>query len=76
MSKYYKFHYDAGYVGTDVDEVFKFSDDTSERKVEEIFDDWYDDQRSDSGVYGINYVREYTGSNTEYRISSTETKDI
>lgn len=51
MSKYYKFHYDAGYVGTDVDEVFKFSDDTSERKVEEIFDDWYDDQRSDSGVY-------------------------
>lgn len=51
MSKYFKFHYSAGYCGTDVDEVFKFSDDTSEKEIEEIFNDWYDEQRSDNGRY-------------------------
>ncbi len=51
MSKYYKFYYNAGYIGTDVEEVFKISDDTSARKVEEIFDEWYDEQRSDSGSF-------------------------
>lgn len=51
MSKYYKFHYDAGYIGTDVDEVMKVSDDTSESEVEGIFDDWYDEQRSDHGGF-------------------------
>ncbi len=51
MSKYYKFYYDAGYIGTDVEEVFKISDDVSEKELEEIFDDWYDSQRSDSGGY-------------------------
>lgn len=51
MSKYYQFHYDAGYVGTDVDEVIKVSDDVSEKELEEIFDDWYEGQRSDSGGY-------------------------
>lgn len=51
MSKYYKFHYSAGYVGTDVDEVIKVSDDVSEKELEEIFDDWYESQRNDSGGY-------------------------
>lgn len=51
MSRYYKFHYDTGYYGTDVDEVIKVSDDVSEKELEEIFDDWYESQRSDSGVY-------------------------
>lgn len=51
MSKYYKFHYDAGYCGTDTDEVFKFSDDTPESKVEEVFEDWYENQKNDSGDF-------------------------
>ena len=51
MAKYFKFHYDAGYVGTDVDEVYKFDDDISDNEVEEVFDDWYDEQRSDNGEY-------------------------
>ena len=51
MAKYFKFHYDAGYVGTDVDEVYKFDDDISDNEVEELFDDWYDNQRRDNGEY-------------------------
>lgn len=51
MAKYFKFHYDAGYVGTDVDEVYKFDDDISDNEVEDAFDEWYDDQRSDNGEY-------------------------
>lgn len=51
MAKYFKFHYDAGYVGTDVDEVYKFDDDISDNEVEEVFDDWYEEQRSDNGEY-------------------------
>ncbi len=51
MSKYYKFHYSAGYVGTDVGEVMKFSDDASESEVEETFDDWYANRQRDSGGY-------------------------
>lgn len=51
MSKYYKFHYSAGYVGTDVDEVMKFSDDVSESEVQETFDDWYEEQRHDYGDF-------------------------
>lgn len=51
MAKYFKFHYDAGYVGTDVDEVYKFDDDISDNEVEETFDDWYEEQRSDNGEY-------------------------
>ncbi len=51
MAKYYKFHYSAGYVGTDVDEVMKFSDDVSENEVQETFDDWYEEQRSDEGDF-------------------------
>ena len=51
MAKYFKFHYDAGYVGTDVYEVYKFDDDISDNEVEEVFDDWYEEQRSDNGEY-------------------------
>lgn len=51
MAKYYKFHYSAGYAGTDVDEIVKFSDDVSESEVKETFDDWYEEQRSDEGNF-------------------------
>lgn len=51
MAKYYKFHYSAGYVGTDVDEIMKFSDDVSESEVQETFDDWYEEQRNDCGNF-------------------------
>lgn len=51
MAKYFKFHYDAGYIGTDVNEVFKFDGDISDNEVEDVFDNWYDEQRSDNGSY-------------------------
>ena len=51
MAKYYKFHYDAGYCGTDVDEVFKYDDDVCEVQVQSDFEDWYESQRNDSGDF-------------------------
>lgn len=51
MAKYYKFHYDAGYCGTDVDEVFKYDDDISENQVQSDYEDWYEAQRSDIGDF-------------------------
>lgn len=52
MAKYYKFHYSAGYVGTDEEAIYKFSDDVSEKEVEETFDDWYESVRTDEGSFG------------------------
>lgn len=49
MAKYYRFKYSAGYIGTDTEEIFKFNDDITEKEVDEIFDDWYAEQRSDYG---------------------------
>lgn len=51
MAKYYKFHYDAGYCGTDVDEVFKYDDCVSEQEIEEDFDEWVEEQRTDRRYY-------------------------
>lgn len=51
MAKYYKFHYSAGYCGTDEKQILKFSDDASEKEVEEVFDDWYDSVNTASGNY-------------------------
>jgi hypothetical protein len=51
MAKYYRFHYSAGYVGTDVDEIFKFPDNVTENEVSETFDEWYDEQLTSSGSY-------------------------
>lgn len=46
MAKYYQFHYDAGYIGTEVDEVFKYDDDVSEVTVNRDFMRWYENQSS------------------------------
>lgn len=51
MAKYYKFHYSAGYVGTDEEAIYKFADDVSEKEVAEIFDDWYENVKTDEGDY-------------------------
>lgn len=51
MAKYYKFHYYAGYCGTDEEQIVKFSDDVSEKEVSEIFDDWYDSVNTSEGNY-------------------------
>ena len=47
MAKYYKFHYSAGYCGTDQTAICKFSDDVSETEVEEAFDEWHEYVRTD-----------------------------
>lgn len=51
MSKYYRFHYSAGYCGTDEESIVKFSDDVSEKEVEETFDDWYESVKTCEGSY-------------------------
>ncbi len=51
MAKYYKFSYSAGYCGTDEEQIFKFSDNVSEKEVEETFDDWYECVNTASGSY-------------------------
>lgn len=51
MAKYYKFHYDAGYCGTDDEKVFKYDNDVSEEQVESDFEEWYEFQRSDNGNF-------------------------
>lgn len=39
MAKYYKFHYSAGYVGTDETAVYKYADSVEQKEVQEDFDD-------------------------------------
>lgn len=51
MAKYYRFHYSAGYCGTDEEHIVKFSDDVSEEEVEEAFDDWYESVNTANGDY-------------------------
>ena len=51
MAKYYKFHYSAGYCGTDEEQIVKFADDVSEKEVSDIFDDWYDSVDTSYGHY-------------------------
>lgn len=51
MVKYYKFHYSAGYCGTDEEQIVKFADDVSEKEVSDTFDDWYDSVNTASGSY-------------------------
>lgn len=51
MAKYYKFHYSAGYVGTDETEVYKYDDSVEEKNVKEDFEDWYEEQRKDTGSF-------------------------
>lgn len=51
MAKYYKFHYSAGYCGTDEWQIVKFADDVSEKEVSDAFDDWYDSVNTASGSY-------------------------
>lgn len=51
MAKYYRFHYSAGYCGTDEEQIVKFSDDVSEKEVEETFDDWYESVKTCEGDY-------------------------
>lgn len=51
MAKYYRFTFSAGYIGTDEIEIYKFDDNASESEVSEVFDDWYDNMRKDSGDF-------------------------
>ena len=51
MAKYYKFHYSAGYCGTDEEQIVKFADDASEDEVKEAFEDWYSSVNTASGRF-------------------------
>lgn len=51
MAKYYKFHYSAGYAGTDETAVYKYDDSVEEKNVKEDFEDWYEEQRKDVGSF-------------------------
>lgn len=51
MAKYYKFYYSAGYCGTKEEQIVKFDDNVSEKKVTEAFEDWYDSVNTSSGDY-------------------------
>lgn len=51
MSKYYRFKYSAGYVGTDEEEIVEVPDTYSESDVEELFDEWYADHDMSIGVF-------------------------
>lgn len=51
MAKYYKFTYSAGYVGTDETAIYKFADDVSESEVQEVFDNWYEEQQRHYGDF-------------------------
>lgn len=46
MSKYVKFEYSAGYVGTDVTEIYVFDDDATEDQIEREFKEWVESQHS------------------------------
>lgn len=49
MARYRKFTYNAGYIGTTEEEIFKFSDSCTDAEIESIYEDWYEAQRRDSG---------------------------
>ena len=51
MAKYYRFHYSAGYCGTDEGQIAKFADDVSGKEVEEAFDNWYELVKTCEGSY-------------------------
>lgn len=51
MAKYYRFHYSAGYIGTDEEQIVKFPDDVSLEELSDTFDDWYDSVNTASGNY-------------------------
>jgi hypothetical protein len=44
MAKYRKFYYNAGYIGTTTEVAMKFSDDTTENEIKDIFDEWVEEQ--------------------------------
>lgn len=46
MSKYVKFNYSAGYVGTDTSEIYVFEDDATEEEIEQCHKDWVEEQHS------------------------------
>lgn len=46
MSKYIKFNYSAGYVGTDTSEIYVFSDDATETEIEQCYKEWVEEQHS------------------------------
>lgn len=68
MAKYYKFHYSAGYCGTYEEQIAKFSDDVSEKEVEETFDDWYESVKNCGGSYEeiSEEEAEYEGIDEDY----------
>lgn len=43
-----KFVYDAGYVGTEISEIFEFEDTITEKELEEEFDIWVDNNKTHS----------------------------
>jgi hypothetical protein len=46
MAKYRKFIYNAGYVGTETEVIMKFADSYTDKEIEEIFNDWIEDQHN------------------------------
>lgn len=52
MAKYVRFTYNAGYVGTDTEAVYKFPDSYTDEDIEEVYEEWYEKQDSASGDFG------------------------
>ena len=42
--KYRRFYYDAGYVGTEVEEYYSFEDNVSETEIQKFYKEWLFDQ--------------------------------
>ena len=51
MAKYFKFCFSAGYAGTDTKQIMKVNNDSTEKEVDELFEGWYAETRTDSGYY-------------------------
>lgn len=51
ISKYYRFKYSAGYAGTDTEEIVEVPDSYTSGDVQELFDEWYEEQDTSYGDF-------------------------
>lgn len=51
MVKYYRFEYETGCCQSETREVARFPDDATEEEVTDVFKEWYEEKRTDSGGY-------------------------
>lgn len=51
MAKYYRFKYSAGYIGTDAEKTVEVPDSYTTGDVQELFDEWYEEQDKSDGDF-------------------------